>query len=98
MCQLQIQPHLFNPLEKHVVDIAPNQSIDQALSSITPKHIPGTTQPLIVRVNGAQIDPVQWGKIKIAAGDLVVVSPRPFFADPFSWALVALAVGTSAYS
>ena len=96
MCQLHIQPHLFNPLEKHVVDIEPNQSLDQILSDITPLHIPGTTQPLIARVNGKNIDPLEWGIVEIAEGDLVILSPRPFGLETI--ALIALSVGTAAYS
>lgn len=97
MCQLHIQPHLFNLLNTHKVDIEPGQSLDQVLSKFTPKHIPGPTQPLIARIQGKQIDPAAWGELEVAEGDVVVLSPRPFF-DPITIAIAAISVGTAAYS
>ncbi|MCJ8337565.1 MAG: phage tail protein [Pseudomonadales bacterium] len=80
-----------------MVDIEPGQSLDQILSKFTSKHIPGPTQPVIARIQGKQIDPANWGELKVAEGDVVVLSPRPFF-DPITIAIAAISAGTAAYS
>ena len=98
MCQLQIQPHPFDPINCQLVAIAPNQSIDQILSELTPKYQAGPSQPLIARVNGVQIDPVNWSVTQVAPDDIVNLRPRPFGLDPFTIALAVFSVGTAAYS
>ena len=98
MCQLQIQPHLFNPLDSHQVDIEAGQTLGQILSDLTPEYQAGLTQPLIARVNGQQLDPSKWETRIIGAEDVVVISPRPFGLDPFTIALAVISIGTAAYS
>lgn len=72
-------------------------TLHDLFSDLAPRYRPGPDQPVMAIVDGNHIEPQEWASFVVPAYADVIVCPRPYGIDPFTWFIIVVVSIASAY-